>query len=273
MPKGKKYTRAGVERAVKLAQCTDKSLWCKIEARYTEMLKAKGGDELVECDRYCRKDLKARMIQQKFITKDELLKIVQWKFLKGKPRHALMSLLKSNSESDVKDRTKSGMIFANDQNVDAAIDEIAKLRGVGPATASAILSIFKPSLFAFMDDEVIECLYDDGKRGYTTKIYRHMNDECTKLANQLNRIRNDDKNPNDKDEWNPSRVGRALWTAARLCATGLDDDDNDDNDDNNNNNNNNNTQDDSTTIKNSKKRAADNTHETKKRTWKRSKAK
>jgi hypothetical protein len=251
MPKAKKYSRPGVERAVELVQCTNKNLWRNIHVRYAEMLEAKGGKELVESDHFCMNHLKDRMLQHKCITKEELLKIVQWKFLKGKPRHALMNLLKSNSETDVKDHTKSGMMFADDNNIDGAINEIAKLRGVGPATASAILSIFKPSLFAFMDDEVIECLYE-GKRGYTTTIYRHINDECIKLANQLNSICKEDNCNDNDDEWNPHRVGMTLWTAARLRATGFDKDDK---------------------AESSSKRAPENINDSKKRPSKRRKAK
>jgi hypothetical protein len=208
MPTGKqgRYTRPGVEAAARLVDCADADTWTTTEVKYGEMLEAKGGKELVDLDRYCEDLLVPNMRQNKYITKDELLKIVQWKFLKGKPRHALMNHLRANTPKSVLEHSKAGMDFADEGDPERAITEIAKLRGVGPATASAVLSLYRPDSFAFMDDEVIECLYT-GKRGYTAAIYRNINERCTDLAEKLG------------CDWNPRRVGRALWTAARISAT------------------------------------------------------
>ena len=202
----KKYTRQGVEAAVQLVDCKDEGTWSRIEAQYGQMLAAKGGQELVDLDQFC-KDLVQDMKENQSISKEDLLKIVHWKFLKGKPRHALMKHLRANTEASVQQHTKSGFEFADNGDAKQSIIEISKLRGVGPATASAILSHYKPDIFAFMDDEVIECLYE-GKRGYTAAIYHKMNDKCNGLALELGK------------GWDLRKVGRALWTAARIQATG-----------------------------------------------------
>jgi hypothetical protein len=208
MPRNNKnnYTRQGVEAASRLVKCTDEQIWFQTEAKYQEMLEAKGGAELVELDKYCE-DLVQIMKERKNISKAELLKIVQWKFLKGKPRHALMNHLRANSDDAVQEHTEAGIGFADNGDSKKAIAIIAGLRGVGPATASAILSLYKPDMFAFMDDEVIECLYD-GKRGYTAAIYHIVNDKCNDLAQKF------------MGDWDPRKIGRALWTAARISATG-----------------------------------------------------
>jgi hypothetical protein len=202
----KKYTRQGIEAAVRLSQCKDDSIWLSIESKYSDMIAEKGGNELVELDQFCE-DLAATMKAEQQITKDELLKIVQWKFLIGKPRYALMNHLKANTAAQVKENTKAGFASTNEGDAKQAISEVAKLRGVGPATASAILSIYKPEMFAFMADEVIECLYE-GKRGYTASIYHNVNDKCSELAESLG------------TQWNTRRVGRALWSASRVSAGG-----------------------------------------------------
>ena len=211
MPTGKngRYTRPGVEAAARLVDCANVETWSTTEDKYGEMLETKGGSELVDLDRYCE-NLVPNMQRDKCITKDELLKIVQWKFLKGKPRHALMNHLRANSTESVQEHSKAGMDLADQGDPDGAIFEISKLRGVGPATASAVLSLYRPDVFAFMDDEVIECLYN-GKRGYTAAIYRNINEQCRDLAVKLGCY------------WNPRRVGRALWAAARISATRADD--------------------------------------------------
>jgi len=38
-----------------------------------------------------------------------------------------------------------------------AITEMGKLQGVGPATASAILTLVRPDVFCYLYDEVIDC--------------------------------------------------------------------------------------------------------------------
>ncbi|KAL7523168.1 hypothetical protein ACHAXR_000051 [Thalassiosira sp. AJA248-18] len=93
------------------------------------------------------------------------------------------------------------------------MNHLCELRGVGPATASAILCLYRPDIFAFMDDEVIECLYD-GKRGYTLKIYLEVNERCREIATELNKARKND----GTSEWTPCKVGKALWALATMSA-------------------------------------------------------
>jgi len=109
----------------------------------------------------------------------------------------------------------SSLAFTHAHKDDAkgAIDAFCKLKGVGPATASALLCLYKPDMFAFMDDEIIECLYE-GTRGYTVKIYLDVNQKCCELAKALNKIEKE-----KKKLWTPCRVGKTLWTAARIAAT------------------------------------------------------
>lgn len=207
------YTRPGVAAAARLAALGSKtkvSLWEKIDARYKDMLKEKGGDKLVKLDNFCR-DLSARLKEDSSpsISKDELLRLVDWKFAKGKPRWALVNLLKSNRPETVEKCAAAAFSRSNDGDISGAMKRLCELKGVGPATASALLSLHRDDLFAFMDDEVIECLYD-GKRGYTLKIYLDVNKKCTEIAEKLG------------DDWSPRRVGRTLWTAARASVSGCD---------------------------------------------------
>lgn len=254
------YTRPGVEASTRLAETllhNPSSIWEKIEERYDDMLMFKGGAILTSHDRNC--DELGRLLVGKdgknggkrttnddnnededdstkgiksCITSSELYQVVEWKFAKGKPRHALWKFLKANTEQTVKScsrrafakvRHPSSVNTNNDDNdededdiddegddIKSAINELTNLKGVGPATASAILSLYRPDLFAFMDDEIIECLYLS-KRGYTLKIYLEVNSKCREIARTLGR------------GWNGRRVGRALWTAAQLCCKGEED--------------------------------------------------
>ena len=123
-------------------------------------------------------------LEKHSLTKDQLLDvIVEWKFLISKPRNALRPLLRSNSDAAV---------ISASQRAFATLDGIPKTNGiaanhkgdesgVGPATASVILCLYRPDIFVFMADEVVECLYE-GKRGYTNKIYMQINDRCRDIA-------------------------------------------------------------------------------------------
>ena len=199
------------------------------------MIQAKGGDKLVKLDSM-REDI-AKSWQETttstmacaFLTKEQLLNvIIEWKFLKGKPRNALKKMLHSNSDEDVRKHSTRAFELANDiprgstsdKNYNIiesnVVSELCNLKGVGPATASAILGIYRPDLFAFMDDEVIECLYD-GKRGYTLKIYMEVNAKCRALARELESVA--EAEGCESMSWSPYKVGQTLWTIATMSAT------------------------------------------------------
>ena len=202
------YTRPGVEASARLAKIRNTSIWDAIERQYGAMIEMKGGSKLRQLDA-TREALGKKLQSEKnpFLCTEDLFQVVEWKFGKGKPRHALWKHLKSIKDNELKEASRSAFQKAKEGDVKSAIEDLSKLSGVGPATASAVLSIYRPELFAFMDDEIIECLYD-GKRGYTIKIYLDINSKCCEIADELGA------------EWSCSRVGRGLWTASRICATG-----------------------------------------------------
>ena len=219
------FTRPGVEGAVRLVELVDSDLdharqvWRDVESKYPEMIAEKGGKKLKLLEEFCqdlgdglREKLANPASDDFHISQEQLLKIVEWKFAKGKPRYALMKHLNANTETTIQDCSSRAFNIVSDKEKDSdliikkSIDTLCELKGVGPATASAILCLLRPDLFSFMDDEVIESLYAN-KRGYTFAIYRQVNQRCTELANVLL-----------DDYWNPWRVGRALWTASKLYA-------------------------------------------------------
>eukprot|EP00594_Rhizosolenia_setigera_P003380 CAMPEP_0178942258 /NCGR_PEP_ID=MMETSP0789-20121207/1892_1 /TAXON_ID=3005 /ORGANISM="Rhizosolenia setigera, Strain CCMP 1694" /LENGTH=292 /DNA_ID=CAMNT_0020621643 /DNA_START=15 /DNA_END=893 /DNA_ORIENTATION=- len=226
-------TRPGVTAGIKLIKSLEEEentnekekslkIWETIESQYDEMILEKGGTKLKELDNYCNNlSNKLSLKQQQNITKENLLKIIEWKFTKGKPRNALWGRLRSNTDQAVKEASQesfSKVIAVNNDDVEDcvisnAIESMCVLNGVGPATASAILSLYSSKNFAFMDDEVIESVLYNKKRAYTLKIYLEMNEKCMQIADVLNNI-------NESDEWNARRVGRAIWTACLLSASG-----------------------------------------------------
>ena len=203
-------TRPGVIASRRLAKIRDVKIWAAIEQQYDSMIEKKGGVKLRQLDE-TREALGEKLRSEKnpSISLDELFQVVEWKFAKGKPRHALWKHLKSIQQKDIDDFSKESFHKANSGDVKGAIEILAKLSGVGPATASAVLSIYRPDVFTFMDDEVIEALNEDKKRGYTVSIYLEVNSKCQEIAGTLG--------------WSCNRVGRALWTASQILAMGGED--------------------------------------------------
>ena len=126
-----------------------------------------------------------------------------------------MKHLTSNTECSVRELSTSSIAKArcstesDPGSTKEALNEFAKLKGVGPATASALLTLVKPDLFPYMYDEVIECFLP--KRTYTVSTYMTMNKNCVNIARTLG------------DGWTASRVATVLWTAARAKAYDLKD--------------------------------------------------
>ena len=252
-------TRPGVQDAIRLVALEPisnfRDSWEVASSHYDAMLLAKGGIRLAELDRR-REDLATDWRMAASMMKDQLLTIIiEWKFLKGKPRHALKPMLQSNSEASVIAASTLAFAAANDipkkekencnnndqyrendedtkRQIISAINHLCELKGVGPATASAILCLIRPDIFAFMDDEVIECLLPNKKRGYTLGIYMEINDRCREIADQLNmdmprrkkkrRKTTVDEEENDDSlskEWTSCKVGKAIWACAIMSAT------------------------------------------------------
>ncbi|KAH8682176.1 hypothetical protein BX600DRAFT_35959 [Xylariales sp. PMI_506] len=131
---------------------------------------------------------------------DDVKALVDWKLRHGKFRPTLMKLVSSNSEetvqntistavrtyrSSVKNKESDGGVAAA-----AALDAIAKaLKGVGPATASLLLSVHDPDRVIFFSDEAFWWLCCGGLTGspikYNAKEYRELSAVASRLVERL----------------------------------------------------------------------------------------
>ncbi|KAJ3374287.1 hypothetical protein GGF31_007807 [Allomyces arbusculus] len=105
---------------------------------------------------------------QGYLTLDQLATVMAWKLMRGKYRATLMGLIRSNSPTTVIDVTTRAVqkIRARQQaqfksrskdevaSLLAVVKELTALRGVGPATATAIASFLDPDA-PFMSDELL----------------------------------------------------------------------------------------------------------------------
>ena len=221
--------RPGVEAVVRLSNnILNASTWTAIECQYKDMLLQKNGQKLFNLDEQCdaladKWHLYADTTGA-HCTCDDLYTVIEWKFAKGKARPMLWKQIRSNDEENVKDASRRAFQVLDNVQVDhdtdtsststpSASDELNKvlkraletfseLKGIGPATSSAFLSLYRPDLFAFMDDEVLECF--NGQRKYTIPAYLKMNNECMARSKELG------------EGWTTRRVGKGFWSAARI---------------------------------------------------------
>ncbi|KAJ3037396.1 hypothetical protein HK097_003524 [Rhizophlyctis rosea] len=136
------------------------------------------------------------------LTKPELEKLISWKLSHGKHRPQLASLVSSNSEAKVKAAT--GQVFPNEfppkvppkwETLKVSLDMFTQLKGIGPASASLILSTFSPITIPFFSDEVYRYLtYESSSKGkgwdrkinYTLKEYKIVVEKIKPLMERLN---------------------------------------------------------------------------------------
>ena len=112
----------------------------------------------------------------------------------------------NNEEEDVGGGGGGQLLSASGRAlIQEPLAELGKLKGVGPATASAILSLIRPDIFCYLYDEVIDCF--EPQRDYKMSNYLRVNGRCLQLAHNLG-----------GGSWTAARVAKTIWIAARYLA-------------------------------------------------------
>ncbi|KAL8798696.1 MAG: hypothetical protein Q9200_007718 [Gallowayella weberi] len=144
-----------------------------------------------------------------FLEKSEVQSLVEWKLKFGTYRPSLAKLVASNPVEDVQKTTSSAFsLMSDDPDPSKAISTLSKLKGIGPATASLLLSCYDPETIPFFSDELFQWLHlqpdvknsntkkrkskgndDDGnsnrKINYTAKEYASIFEKTTALRQRL----------------------------------------------------------------------------------------
>ena len=123
-----------------------------------------------------------------------------WKLRRGMFRPTLMGLIKRNDNKIVVDVTKSAFEAA-DKDTSDSLDILCKLQGVGPATASAILSVYLPLEVPFMSDEAMDAVVGL-PRLYTKAKFVQFQKAVIEKAEILG------------PKWSPDLIEKALWCTA-----------------------------------------------------------
>lgn len=182
-----------------LWQNSREASWREALAAYGDVIAAQGVASLAAHDAWYQTELPAVLHAREspFATHDELVRITEWKMARGVWRARNLVLVRGNEIDEVARATREA--FAQVPHESAPIATIAALSGVGPATASAVMSAFKPSVYPFLDELVAAQVPELGKPAFTPSYYGRYAAALRERATQLG------------GQWTPSAVERALW--------------------------------------------------------------
>ncbi|CAI9115971.1 OLC1v1017001C3 [Oldenlandia corymbosa var. corymbosa] len=186
-------------------ECADVSLWKAALSSYKSTIETLNKPNLISLDDFYTKELPLIINQRNpkpYILTDELSKLMQWKLTRGKWRPRLLDFVSSLDDDVVKSASQKA--FDSLPDISKAVKELTVLKGVGPATASAILAAYAPHVAPFMSDEAMEAAIGNSK-DYTLKSYLIFVEELKAKAMELT---------TEEDPFTPSDVERALWSSA-----------------------------------------------------------
>ncbi|KAF5746751.1 hypothetical protein HS088_TW06G00925 [Tripterygium wilfordii] len=152
-------------------ECSDVGLWKEALSSYPVRIKSLSKPNLVSFDEFYRSELPSLLHQRNpnpYITTPELSKLMQWKLSRGKWRPRLLDFVSSLDDELVKSASEKA--FQSLPDISKAVNALTVLKGVGPATASAILAAYAPDVAPFMSDEAMVAALGHSK-DYTLKQY------------------------------------------------------------------------------------------------------
>ncbi|CAH9076956.1 unnamed protein product [Cuscuta epithymum] len=185
--------------------CSDLSLWKEALLSYDSRIEALDKPNLISLDSFYRNELPVLIRQRDhtpYIITSELTKLMQWKLTRGKWRPRLLDFVSSLDDEVVKSASQAA--FHSLPDVSKAVSELTVLKGVGPATASAVLAAYAPDVAPFMSDEAMDAAIGNSK-DYTLKQYLVFVDKLQAKAKELTA---------NGVTFTPSDIERALWSSA-----------------------------------------------------------
>lgn len=176
--------------------------WERALDGYAGTVQRQGVERLPELDRWVHEAL-PHQIQRRatpHITLQELEQVTRWKMTRGVWRGRNLALVRSNSEDEVREVSREALARIPDPR--APITVLSRLKGVGPATASAVAAAAAPEHYPFFDDIVAAQVPGLGPVAYTGAYYQRYADALRRKATEIG------------EGWTPVNVELALWAHA-----------------------------------------------------------
>ena len=187
----------GSPPATSLWESTNLEDWTKVIRAYYDILR---DHKVLKLEQWYQLTLPAIIKDQQHLTKEDGIKLIEWKGKRGKFRPALVKYARDQDDEALREASKDALDILSAEKSAACIDarqimkalrKLTQLRGIGPATASAILSAMDARVPFMSDEALIVCL---GKREYTEKAYERLV-QC--IQAKYNEITNASDAPND----------------------------------------------------------------------------
>ncbi|KAJ6497557.1 hypothetical protein C8R45DRAFT_1093919 [Mycena sanguinolenta] len=178
----------------------------------------KAPDELIALDKWLVDDLLAKITSSQPVNKADMTSLMKWKLSRGKSRPTLLALIASNPEALVLRSTTDALKTVRDANDDLhrallALGDACSMKGVGAATASALLSLQAPHLLPFMSDEAASFFASTlGQIKYTDTFYKKFAAAMVAEVRRLNATSESDS----VELWDSMKLERALFTISIL---------------------------------------------------------
>lgn len=169
---------------------------------YSGVVERQGVPSLPELDRWYHEELPGVVAGRDpaHLTLPELERLTRWKMARGVWRAPNLALVRGNDPAAVEETSERA--FSRVPHPTAPVSELAKLKGVGPATASAALAALAPETYPFFDELVAAQLPRLGPVAWTLGYYARYAEALRSAARELG------------EGWTPARLERALWTHA-----------------------------------------------------------
>ena len=182
-----------------LWSATSQAKWREALDRYDDVIAAQGVKRLGELDRWYQDELPPAIAKRRpaHVIHDELVKASEWKMARGVFRARNLVLVKGNDAAVVVKTSTDALSRIPDPK--APIATLAKLDGVGPATASAIAAAAAPEIYPFFDELVAAQIPGLGAVAFTMTYYARYADALRSRAADLGK------------DWTPVLVEKALW--------------------------------------------------------------
>ena len=207
--------------------------WEAALAAYPAAVEARGGPKLLALDRWVHDELpgEVRAREPRHLMHDELLRVVRWKMGRGVWRANNLQLAAGNAPEAVQACTAEALALAGAVPVPmvdqagapavstegipasgatmaaallAPVRVLAKLRGIGPATVSAVLAAVYPERYPFLEDVVAAQVPELGPPAFTPRYYAAyaavLRARAAELAARC-----------PASGWTPHAVDLALW--------------------------------------------------------------